>query len=166
MRTDPKLLSGHNVYWIKFFLLAVFATMHVRDHARPAFHDAMGIDIDEYDAEVFRITSEITKQVFPLELDLENPALTQRFSKMVDISRKIDAATQAGGITGRLRKGWWMGAAGLNFVALYLIPTKKNEIPEVSRLERRWPGCWRWWVCMSARGCRVWAGRIWPSARP
>jgi len=138
MRTDPKLLSGRNKLWIKFFLIAVFVTMHVRDHARPAFHEAMGIDIDEYDAEVFRITSEITRQVFPLELDLENPMLKERFSKMVRISRKIEAAHEAGGVFGKLRKGMWMGAAGLNFVALYLIPTRKNESPAVSRLEPVW----------------------------
>lgn len=138
MRTDPKLLTGRNKLWIKFFLLAVFVTMHVRDHARPAFHDAMGIDVDEYDAEVFRITSEITRQVFPLELDLDNPMLKERFTRMVGISRRIDAAERAGGVFGKIRKGMWMGAAGLNFVALYLIPAKRNEIPAVSRLEPVW----------------------------
>ncbi|MEL6436289.1 MAG: magnesium-protoporphyrin IX monomethyl ester (oxidative) cyclase [Pseudomonadota bacterium] len=138
MRTDPKLLSGRNTYWIKFFLLAVFVTMHVRDHQRPAFHKALGVDIEEYDWKVFHLTSEISKQVFPLTLDLDHPALVAGFKRMVKINEGMERANKRGGVVGGLGKAWYGARAAINFARLYMIPAQSNEIPETSRLQPVW----------------------------
>ena len=138
MRTDPKLTSGRNVWWIKFFLLAVFATMYVRDHARPAFHEALGVDIEDYDMKVFRLTSEISRQVFPITLDLDNPAFLQCCRKLEVINRHLSAAHERGGIAGNIAKSWWMARAAAVFVRLYAIPTLPNKVPESSRLQPVW----------------------------
>ncbi|MEM7507843.1 MAG: magnesium-protoporphyrin IX monomethyl ester (oxidative) cyclase [Pseudomonadota bacterium] len=138
MRADGKCLEGHNKLWIRFFLIAVFATMYVRDHARPAFHKALGVDIDWYDMEVFRITSEITRQVFPVELDLENPRFKTLLVRMNEIFQAMEDARRQGGPIGWVRKVGLGARAGLTFAQLYLIPVKKNEIPETSKLVPVW----------------------------
>ncbi|OCW58483.1 magnesium-protoporphyrin IX monomethyl ester (oxidative) cyclase [Hoeflea olei] len=138
MRSDPKLTAGINKYWIKFFLLAVFATMYVRDHARPAFHTALGVDIEDYDMRVFRLTSEISKQVFPLTLDLDHPGFIAALRKLNGINADITAADERGGIGGKIAKGWHTARAGLAFARLYMIPTKSNKVPAKSRLQPVW----------------------------
>jgi magnesium-protoporphyrin IX monomethyl ester (oxidative) cyclase len=138
MRSDPKLLSGHNKLWIKFFLCAVYATMYVRDHARPEFHKAMGIEIEDYDMRVFRITNEITKQCFPLLLDIENPKFLKRLNRMNDLAVAMGKAHNQGGIMGRIKKAGIGAQVAVNFAGLYLMPTLKNEIPETSRMVPSW----------------------------
>ena len=138
MRADPKLLQGHNKLWIRFFLLAVFATMYVRDHARPVFHKALGIDPTEYDMKVFRITSEITRQVFPIELDLDNPAFAAGLERLRRITEAKRAARTQGGIAGKVRNAGLTLAAGATFLRLYLLPVRNNALPQQVRLAPAW----------------------------
>jgi magnesium-protoporphyrin IX monomethyl ester (oxidative) cyclase len=138
MRANPKVVQGLNKYWVRFFLLAVFATMYVRDRARPAFHKALGVDPGEYGFKVFHITSEISKQVFPLTLDLDNPSFRAGFEKLCEINDGMNAARQQGGIWGRIKFAGHASRAVATFLRLYFIPPKDNALPEKARLVPAW----------------------------
>jgi magnesium-protoporphyrin IX monomethyl ester (oxidative) cyclase len=129
MRANPELLSGHNKLWIRFFVLAVFATMYVRDHSRPLLHEAFGFDADDYDMQVLRITSEITKQVFPLTLDLDSPKFKARLDRLVRIMAGIERAKAAGGPLGLVRRAALAVAAAGTFAQLYFQRARTNPLP-------------------------------------
>jgi len=138
MRANPHLLEGINKYWVKFFLLAVFATMYVRDHQRPYFHEALGISIKDYDDKVFRITTEISRQTFPLELDLDHPAFYAGLDRLLAISERAAKIQAKGGIAAKLNKLTTAAAAGFTFLRLYMIPAKKKGLNADIRLAPTW----------------------------
>ncbi len=138
MRAHPEVLSGANRLWVRFFLLAVFATMYVRDHARPAFHAALGVDPTEYDLTVFRVCSEITRQVFPLTLDVDHPAFLQGLERLRRLADGMARARAQGGPVGWLKRMGLTGAAGLTLLRLYLLPVQPNEAPAQVRLAPAW----------------------------
>jgi magnesium-protoporphyrin IX monomethyl ester (oxidative) cyclase len=138
MRANPKVLTGVNRLWVRFFLLAVFATMYVRDHARPAFHKALEIDPAEYGFKVFHLTSEISRQVFPITLDLDNPAFKAGLDRLLHLNSKILAARARGGIVGRLQVAGNGIAVAATFIRLYLLRPKTHELPARTRMEPAW----------------------------
>jgi magnesium-protoporphyrin IX monomethyl ester (oxidative) cyclase len=138
MRADPSLLEGHNKLWIKFFLLAVFATMYVRDHMRPAFHKAIGLDPTDYDDTVFRITSDISQQVFPLRLDLDHPSFRPALDRLWRIAEASAAARAEGGVANRFKCIGLSLAGAVTFARLYLLPTKRNALPQHVTLAPAW----------------------------
>ncbi len=135
MKTDPKLTqTWANKLWIKFFLTAVYSTMWVRDHQRPLFHDALGVDVTWYGQEVFRKTSEISKQVFPMTLGIDHPRWRPNLDRMEAASRQVAAGKARGGIGGTLTRVAGMARAAYAFAALFTIPAHKNAVPASPRL--------------------------------
>jgi magnesium-protoporphyrin IX monomethyl ester (oxidative) cyclase len=138
MRAQPHLLTGLNTLWIRFFLVAVYATMYVRDHTRPALHIAMGLDPDTYDFKVFDITTEISKQVFPLSLDTDSPKFRAGLKRLLACQAGFDAARARGGLVGKLLQARWAVGGALNFARLYLHPVKRHDLPAEIRVAPAW----------------------------
>jgi magnesium-protoporphyrin IX monomethyl ester (oxidative) cyclase len=138
MRAQPHLLAGANLLWVRFFLLAVYATMFVRDHTRPALHLAMGLDPDTYDYRVFDITTEISKQVFPLSLDTDSPRFRAGLARLVEASNGFAAGKAREGLVGRLQQARWALTGGWTFVKLFFHPVKRHELPADIRVAPAW----------------------------
>lgn len=138
MRANPDFLKGMNKLWVRFFLLAVYATMYVRDHARPEFHKALGMTPTEYDMRVFRITNDISRQVFPVVLDIENPKFLEGLERLRRINDQLTEAGKQQGLVAKMKRIGLGAQAAAAFGRLFLMRPVTNELPESSRLQPAW----------------------------
>ncbi len=138
MRADPKLLTGLNKYWIRFFLLSVYATMYVRDHNRPVFHRALGVHPADYGYDVFKITTQISRQVFPIELDTDDPRFRKAMEALRMASVAIEDAKAKGGLAGAVGRIANMAKAGFAFARMYFLKPRANALPATVRLSPAW----------------------------
>jgi len=138
MRSDPKLTSGLNVLWIRFFLNAVYATMYVRDHKRPALYNAFGINPTDFGFMVFRITTDITRQVFPIGVQSDAPTYRALLESMRGTSDAIDAAVAQGGLMGSIKRVGLSLKAAATFARLYLHPVDKMAVTPNVRMAPVW----------------------------
>jgi magnesium-protoporphyrin IX monomethyl ester (oxidative) cyclase len=134
MRSQPELLRGANVRWVRFFLLAVCATMYLNDARRSAFYRTLGLDWRSYDQDVIRLTNQIATQVFPVTLPVDHPA----FYRNLDACVRYDATLHA--LAGRrdplslARSARLRAAIGLRLLATYRLP------PVPTSAANRWQG--------------------------
>ena len=138
MRANPELVQGVNKLWVRFFLLAVFATMYVRDHQRHEFFEAMGIDVEAYDRRVIKLTSEITKQVFPLALDVESEGFWTLMARLFAGTERLHAARARGGLGGRLAAARALAGNVVTLARLFTRRAPKNAPPADVRLAPVW----------------------------
>ena len=138
MKANPHLLRGPNRLWVRFFLLAVYATMYVRDHTRPVLHEALGFDPTEYDMKVLGITSEISKQIFPFTLDIDDPRFRAGLDRLVRINEAVIRAKEQGGVVARGKRIGLGLAAAATFLRLYSLPVVSHELPDSVRMAPSW----------------------------
>ncbi len=103
MRANPQLLTRRQQA-VDPLLRAGGVRHHVRARP-PAARDARARwawTPTEYDFDVFRITSEITQQVFPLTLDLDDPRFRAGLERLRRISVATEAAKARGGLGGAI----------------------------------------------------------------
>lgn len=138
MRANPEFLEGTNKLWIRFFLLAVFATMYVRDHMRQPFFEAMGWDVDEFDRKVIALTNQISRQVFPVVVDVDNPRLWELFERLHQNTRRMGELEQAGGFVNRLKVAALKLDCGVTFARCYFQKPVQNALPADVRMQPVW----------------------------
>jgi magnesium-protoporphyrin IX monomethyl ester (oxidative) cyclase len=112
--------------------------MYVRDHSRPQLYKAMEISPTEYDKKVLRITNEITKQVFPVTLNLDDPRFYECMNQMLALFQKMDEYKAKGGLLAKMMVPILGVRAGLVFVRAYFLPVHNHELPRNVRLVPSW----------------------------
>ena len=136
MRSDPELLKGRNLLWIKFFQLAVFATMFIRDHKRPELHKSLNLNPTDYDMKVFEITTEISKQVFPVLIDINHPSFLNNLKKLSFYNERLEQLSNKKGSI--FKKVVFMSAMAITFAKLFALKSIKNKLPDDYRVKPIW----------------------------
>jgi len=130
MKAQPDTVRGPIAkLWCRFFLLAVFATMYVRDVARKEFYEALGLDARTYDKMVIEKTNETSARVFPVVLDVNNEKFWTRLERLVANNAALEKADASGSIAPvkLLRKLPFWIANGAEMAKLFLMPAIDSD---------------------------------------
>lgn len=130
MKAQPKSVTGLKArLWCRFFLLAVFATMYVRDVARKEFYEALGLDAREYDKYVIAKTNETSARVFPVVLNVDHPKFYEGLEQLVRNNAKLAAADEDNAIAPvkLLRKLPYWIANGAEMAKLFFMSPIRSE---------------------------------------
>lgn len=134
MRSQPELLRGANLRWIRFFLLAVFATMYLNDARRAEFYTALGLNWRDYDQQVIRLTNQIATQVFPLTLPVDDPRFFRHLDACVAYDARLRELEPRTDPLAALQRTRLRMAIGARLLATFRLP------PAPSEAATRWQG--------------------------
>jgi magnesium-protoporphyrin IX monomethyl ester (oxidative) cyclase len=130
MKAQPDTVRGLRArLWCRFFLLAVFATMYVRDVARKEFYEALGLDAREYDKLVIAKTNETSARVFPVVLNVDHPKFYTRLERLVTNNDKLAQAdsSSAPAPIKALRKLPYWAANAAEMAKLFLMAPIRSD---------------------------------------
>lgn len=134
MRSQPHLLEGGNRRWIRFFQLAVYATMYLNDARRHEFYAAMGLDWREYDQTVIKLCNDIITQVFPVTMPTDNPQFWSNLDAAVALDKRAQTLSSSRNPLDKLRQ-WSLKAR----IAGRIVRTYFMQ-PRQTRAETQWQG--------------------------
>ncbi|MBO8232026.1 magnesium-protoporphyrin IX monomethyl ester (oxidative) cyclase [Prochlorococcus marinus str. MU1402] len=113
-----------NRLWSRFFLLAVFATMYLRDLGiKKDFYTSLGLDARDYDQYVINKTNETSARVFPVVLDVYDKSFYGRLDKIVENNRILSdiASSEGNTVSKTFKKLPKYLSNGYQLLRLYLL---------------------------------------------
>ena len=120
------------------FLVLVYTTMYVRDHSRPKLYEAFGMNVTEFDNTVFDITTEISKQVFPLTLNTRSPKFQKGLERLLDLNMRLESMEGQSGVSASLSRLSLQAGTALTILRLFLLPADRNEMPKQVAMQPAW----------------------------
>jgi magnesium-protoporphyrin IX monomethyl ester (oxidative) cyclase len=112
--------------------------MYVRDHARAPFFAHMGMDVEDFDRRVIKLTNLISRQVFPHTIDTESEAFWDLLGTMWKNTDAMRKAEERGGFMSSVKVVLLKAANVLTFARLYFRSPHKQALPADVRLQPTW----------------------------
>ena len=81
---------------------------------------------------------EITRQCFPILLDIDHPSFHRNLERLSYCAQRADEAKAQGGVVGMLGKAAWSVAGAAVFARMFFIPVKSNALPEKTLMRPAW----------------------------
>jgi magnesium-protoporphyrin IX monomethyl ester (oxidative) cyclase len=87
---------------------------------------------------VFRICNQISRQVFPVELDIDAPEFRRQMENLRTAAGRIEDGKAQGGLGGLMKRAGGIAGAGWAFARMYFHKPKPNALPATIRLQPTW----------------------------
>jgi len=135
---DLKRTKKYTYFKPKYIFYATYLSEKIGYARYITMKAAMGLDPTSYDYTVFDITTEISKQVFPISLNTDLPAFRAGLDRLFQLQMRIDKAKARGGVFGKLAQAGLALQAAATFGRLYLLPVKRHDLPVQVRVAPAW----------------------------